>query len=186
MVRFGNVLDSSGSVIPLFKKQIKNGGPVTVTDRNVIRYFMTIEEASLLVIQAGSMNKSSGDVFLLDMGKPVKILDLEKKMITLSGLEIKDSDHPNGDIEIIFTGLRSGEKLYEELLIGDKVLKTNHKLILSSIEEMMPWKDLKILIDDLKTSQINRDYISAINILTKAVPGFKPKNKLNDPLHLIK
>jgi FlaA1/EpsC-like NDP-sugar epimerase len=183
MVRFGNVLDSSGSVIPLFKKQIKNGGPITVTDPNVIRYFMTIEEASLLVIQAGSMNKSSGDVFLLDMGKPVKILDLAKKMITLSGLEIKDSDHPNGDIEIIFTGLRPGEKLYEELLIGGDVLPTEHKLILRSKEEMIPWADLERIINRLKESIDLKDYSSARNLLIEAVPGFKPKEHIDDLMY---
>ena len=129
MVRFGNVLDSSGSVIPLFKRQIKNGGPVTVTDPEIIRYFMTIPEAAQLVIQAGAMSEKGGDVYLLDMGQPVKILDLARKMIRLSGLEVKDVDHPNGDIEIVFTGLRPGEKLYEELLIGDNDLPTNHELI---------------------------------------------------------
>ena len=186
MVRFGNVLDSSGSVIPLFKKQIKSGGPVTVTDPNIIRYFMTIEEASLLVIQAGAMSKSSGDVFLLDMGKPVKILDLAKKMILLSGLQIKDSDKPNGDIEIIYTGLRPGEKLYEELLIDGDVLKTEHELILRSKEEMLPWENLEIIINKLKDSIQMNDYSKARDCLIEAVPGFKPMNSIDDPLHLKK
>ena len=144
MVRFGNVLDSSGSVIPLFRKQIANGGPVTVTDPEIIRYFMTIPEAAQLVIQAGAMSKG-GDVFVLDMGSPVKILDLAKKMIHLTGLSVIDDDNPNGDIEILFTGLRPGEKLYEELLIGDKVLKTDHQLILRSKEEMLPWSELEVI-----------------------------------------
>jgi len=184
MVRFGNVLDSSGSVIPLFKKQIKNGGPVTVTDPNVIRYFMTIPEAAQLVIQAGAMSKKGGDVYLLDMGEPVKIIDLAKKMIRLSGLEVKDDDHPNGDIEIIYTGLRPGEKLYEELLIGDNALKTNHELILRSEEEMIPWEDLELIINVLKTTLEERDYIAARNCLVKAVPGYKPKKEIQDPMYL--
>jgi UDP-N-acetylglucosamine 4,6-dehydratase len=186
MVRFGNVLDSSGSVIPLFKKQIKKGGPVTVTDPNIIRYFMTIEEASLLVIQAGAMSKSSGDVFLLDMGKPVKIIDLAKNMILLSGLQVKDKKHPNGDIEIVFTGLRPGEKLYEELLIGGSVLKTEHKLILRSQEEMIPWEILEIIVNKLKDSIEIKDYNKVIDCLIQAVPGFKPMNSIDDPLYLKK
>jgi FlaA1/EpsC-like NDP-sugar epimerase len=184
MVRFGNVLDSSGSVIPLFKKQIKNGGPVTVTDPEVIRYFMTIPEAAQLVIQAGAMSEKGGDVYLLDMGDPIKILDLAKKMIRLSGLEVKDANHPNGDIEIIFTGLRPGEKLYEELLIGGNVLETNHELILRSEEEMIPWEDLEVIINELKNSLIVRDYKAARNTLIKAVPGYKPKKEIQDPLHI--
>jgi UDP-N-acetylglucosamine 4,6-dehydratase len=186
MVRFGNVLNSSGSVIPLFKKQIKNGGPVTVTDPNVIRYFMTISEASQLVIQAGAMSKKGGDVYLLDMGEPVKIIDLARKMIRLSGMEVKDNHHPNGDIEIVFTGLRPGEKLYEELLIGDETLKTHHELILRSNEEMIPWYDLEPILIDLKASVEKRDYKSALRLLEEAVPGYKPKNVINDPMHSIK
>jgi len=186
MVRFGNVLGSSGSVIPLFKKQIKNGGPVTVTDPDIIRYFMTIPEAAQLVIQAGSMSKSGGDVFILDMGKPVKIIDLAKKMIRLSGLEVKDSNHPNGDIEIVFTGLRPGEKLYEELLIGGNVLPTDHKLILRSEEEMIDWSELEVILNKLKVSVKSRDYIAARKLLTQAVPGFTPKKIINDPMFLDK
>ena len=184
MVRFGNVLDSSGSVIPLFKRQIKNGGPVTVTDPKIIRYFMTIPEAAQLVIQAGAMSKRGGDVFVLDMGKPVKILDLAKKMIRLSGLDIKDKDHPNGDIEIIFTGLRSGEKLYEELLIGDNVLTTEHQLILRSEEEMISWNDLEIILTKLQTSIQQRNYSNVRVLLMEAVPGYKPKSEIDDLMYL--
>jgi FlaA1/EpsC-like NDP-sugar epimerase len=180
MVRFGNVLGSSGSVIPLFKRQIKNGGPITVTDPKVIRYFMTIQEASQLVIQAGSMSMKGGDVFILDMGQPIKILDLAKKMIRLSGLQIKNDDNPNGDIEILYTGLRSGEKLYEELLIGDNALKTNHELILRSEEEMIDWEDLVIIIDKLKVAIQNRNFNDSRNLLIKAVPGYLPKSKVVD------
>jgi len=136
MVRFGNVLGSSGSVIPLFKQQIKDGGPVTVTDANIIRYFMTIPEAVELAIQAGAMGLG-GDVFVLYMGKLVRIYDLAKKMIRLSGLEVKDEAHLDGDIEIKYTGLRPSEKLYEELLIGDNVSDTDNPLIMRAQEEML-------------------------------------------------
>lgn len=145
---------------------------------------MTIEEASQLVIQAGAMSVASGDVYLLDMGEPVKILDLAKKMILLSGLEVKDSNHPNGDIEIIFTGLRHGEKLYEELLIGGDVLNTEHKLIFRSQEEMIPWKELETIINKLKASIEVKDYITARSLLIEAVPGFKPANSIEDPMHI--
>ena len=183
MVRFGNVLDSSGSVIPLFNKQIKEGGPVTVTDPAIIRYFMTIPEAAQLVIQAGAMSKG-GDVFVLDMGEPVKILYLAKKMIHLSGLNIKDSNNPNGDIEILFTGLRPGEKLYEELLIGDRVLETEHQLILRSNEEMLPWSDLKLILNKLKTSVDKQNLEGARRALIEAVPGYKPQGDINDLMYL--
>ena len=137
MVRFGNVLGSSGSVVPLFKQQIKNGGPVTVTDPDIIRYFMTIPEAAQLVLQAGSLGEG-GDVFVLDMGQPVRIADLAKKMILLSGYQLKDEANPDGDIEIRYTGLRAGEKLYEELLIGDNVTATRHPGIMRAEEKMLP------------------------------------------------
>ena len=182
MVRFGNVLDSSGSVIPLFKKQIKNGGPVTVTDPEIIRYFMTIPEAAQLVIQAGAMSKG-GDVFLLDMGEPVKILDLAKKMIRLSGLEVKDNDNPNGDIEILFTGLRPGEKLYEELLIGDNALTTEHKLILRSEEEMLPWSELEVILHKLKIAVDEQNFKGVRELLVETVHGYKPDNSINDLMH---
>jgi FlaA1/EpsC-like NDP-sugar epimerase len=137
MVRFGNVLGSSGSVVPLFKQQIKNGGPVTVTHPDIIRYFMTIPEAAQLVLQAGSLGQG-GDVFVLDMGKPVKIADLAKKMIQLSGFQVKDELNPDGDIELRYMGLRAGEKLYEELLIGDNVTATRHSGIMRAEEKMLP------------------------------------------------
>src|SRR5690606_15891015 len=133
MVRFGNVLDSSGSVVPLFREQIRKGGPVTVTHRDVIRYFMTIPEAAQLVIQAGAMGKG-GDVFVLDMGQPVRIDDLARRMINLMGLTVRDDVHPDGDIEIQYIGLRTAEKLYEELLIGSNVTGTDHPRILRAVE----------------------------------------------------
>ena len=175
MVRFGNVLDSSGSVIPLFKKQIRQGGPVTVTDVNVVRYFMTISEAVELVIQSGAMGKG-GDVFLLDMGNPVKIYDLAKQMIQLSGLTVLDADNPDGDIEIKFTGLRPGEKLYEELLVDGNAIKTENKLIMRSEESMIGWKELEpqlIKLEDLCIKDKSKDIQQ---ILLSLVPEFKPKS----------
>ena len=182
MVRFGNVLDSSGSVIPLFKDQINNGGPLTVTDRNVIRYFMTISEAVELVIQAGAMG-TGGDVFILDMGEPVSIDDLAKKMIKLSGLELRDELNPNGDIEIKYIGLRPGEKLYEELLVGDDCTKTNNPLIMRAEEEMILWEDLKPLLDSLKKEVIDCDQEKIRMILAELVPGFKPQMDIVDILY---
>jgi FlaA1/EpsC-like NDP-sugar epimerase len=149
MVRFGNVLDSSGSVVPLFREQIKGGGPVTVTDPEIQRYFMSIPEAVELVIQAGAMGEG-GDVFVLDMGEPVRIVDLAEKMIRLSGLRLKDELNPDGDIEIKFTGLRPGEKLYEELLIGANVSETGNPMIMRAKEEMLAWDDLKLILDGLE------------------------------------
>ncbi len=142
MVRFGNVLASSGSVVPLFNEQIKAGGPVTVTHPEVIRYFMTIPEAAQLVIQAGSM-ADGGEVFVLDMGKPVRICDLARRMIHLMGMTVRDEQHPDGDIEIAFTGLRPAEKLYEELLIGNNVTGTQHPMILRAIEHSLPWERIQ-------------------------------------------
>ena len=149
MVRFGNVLGSSGSVVPLFRQQIKQGGPVTVTHPDIIRYFMTIPEAAELVIQAGSMGKG-GDVFVLDMGDPVKIVDLARRMIHLSGLEVKDKEHPHGDIEIQYAGLRPGEKLFEELLIGNNVSGTEHSRIMRAEEHALSWSDTEALVIELK------------------------------------
>ncbi|MEN0037535.1 MAG: nucleoside-diphosphate sugar epimerase/dehydratase, partial [Cellvibrio sp.] len=145
MVRFGNVLGSSGSVVPLFRKQIKEGGPVTVTHPDIIRYFMTIREAAQLVIQAGTMGHG-GDVFVLDMGEPVKIVDLAKRMISLSGLTVRDEHNRSGDIGITYTGLRPGEKLFEELLIGDNVSPTDHSRIFRAMEQFISWKEMELFL----------------------------------------
>ena len=149
IVRFGNVIDSSGSVIPLFRDQINMGGPVTVTHEEVTRYFMTIPEAAQLVIQAGAMG-NGGEVFVLDMGESVRIYDLAVKMIKLSGLGLKDAGHPDGDIEIEFSGLRPGEKLHEELLIGDNVASTQHDRIMSANEKFLPWPEIRERLDQLE------------------------------------
>lgn len=183
MVRFGNVLGSSGSVIPLFKQQIKEGGPITVTDERIIRYFMTIPEAAQLVIQAGAMAKG-GDVFILDMGEPVKIFELAKKLILLSGLTIKDENHPNGDIEIKFTGLRPGEKLYEELLIGgENVRKTQHPRILTAQETCLPFSELSLLLDELERACKKSDYQKIHDILRNAPTGYQPVTALADLIY---
>jgi FlaA1/EpsC-like NDP-sugar epimerase len=181
MVRFGNVLGSSGSVIPLFMEQIKSGGPVTVTHGEMQRYFMTISEAVQLVIQAGSMG-IGGDVFVLDMGKPVSILALAKKMIRLSGLEVKSQDNPNGDIEIIFSGLRPGEKLYEELLIGKNVSNTENPMIMRAKEKMLPLIELEAIINELKVAINNNEIDTMRKLLIKAVPEFKPQTDIKDIL----
>jgi len=182
MVRFGNVLGSSGSVIPLFKQQIKAGGPVTVTDKNIIRYFMTTSEAVELVIQAGSMGLG-GDVFILDMGKSVRIVDLAQKMIRLSGLEVKDESHPDGDIEIKYTGLRPGEKLYEELLIGDNISATDNPLIMRAEEEALSWGELCPILDEMKIAIKDCDQVKLRKQLIRIVPGFKSQRKISDLLH---
>ena len=173
MVRFGNVLDSSGSVIPLFKRQIKEGGPITITDKNMVRYFMTIPEAVELVIQAGAMGKG-GDVFVLDMGEPVKIYDLAEKMVSLSGLQLIDDEHPDGDIDIKYTGLRPGEKLYEELLVGNNVSKTENKLIFRAEEEMIEWEVLEPILKKLEKAASNGEDGYVRSLLMTAVPEFKP------------
>jgi len=185
MVRFGNVLGSSGSVIPLFKKQIIDGGPVTVTDKEIIRYFMTVSEAVELTIQAGAMS-TGGDVFVLDMGKPVKIKDLAEKLIRLSGLKVKDKINPNGDIEIKYTGLRVGEKLYEELLIGDNVSKTENPLIMRAKEDKFSWDELKLMLDKLALVNNNYDHESVRELLKKIVPGFVPQSEISDILYINK
>ena len=182
MVRFGNVLGSSGSVIPLFKQQIVDGGPVTVTDKNIIRYFMTVTEAVELTIQAGAMG-TGGDVFVLDMGKPVKIKELAEKLIRLSGLKLKDEICPEGDIEIKYTGLRAGEKLYEELLIGDNVSKTENPLIMRAEEDMYNWVDLKVMLDNLLTSNTNSEQLKSREILKQMVSGYNPEGNIKDILH---
>jgi len=179
MVRFGNVLDSSGSVIPVFKQQIRDGGPITVTDINVVRYFMTIPESVELVIQAGAMGKG-GDVFVLDMGEPVKIYDLAVKMIQLSGLQVKDETNVDGDIEIIYTGLRPGEKLYEELLVGKNVNKTENKLIMRAEEEMIKWEKLVPLLESLEKASIKNENEKIRELLQNLVPGFIPQSKIID------
>ncbi len=181
MVRFGNVLGSSGSVVPLFKEQIESGGPVTVTDERITRYFMTIPEASQLVIQAGAMGLG-GDVFVLDMGEPIRIIDLAKRMIHLSGLEIHDSEHPAGDIEICYTGLRPGEKLYEELLIGDNVSETSHKRIMRAQEQVIPWPELELMLAALELATKDDDFELVRRILTEAVAGFVPQCGIEDLL----
>ena len=179
MVRFGNVLGSSGSVIPLFKKQIIEGGPITVTDKKIIRYFMTVTEAVELLIQAGAM-ATGGDVFVLDMGKPVHIQDLAEKMIHLSGLKVKDKLNPNGDIEIKYTGLRAGEKLYEELLIGDNVSETANPLIMRAREDKHDWDKLNILLENLKSVNDSEDHEKLRNLLIEIVPGFNPQGNISD------
>ena len=181
MVRFGNVLGSSGSVVPLFREQIARGGPVTVTDKRIIRYFMTIPEASQLVIQAGAMGQG-GDVFVLDMGEPIRIIDLAKRMIHLSGLEIKDDTHPDGDIEIQFTGLRAGEKLYEELLIGDNVSKTTHPRIMRAEESMIAWSELEKMLAVLEQAAKEDNFEQIRFILQQAVSGFAPQCEIGDLL----
>jgi FlaA1/EpsC-like NDP-sugar epimerase len=179
MVRFGNVLGSSGSVFPLFQEQIKDGGPITITHQNITRYFMTISEAVDLVIQAGSMGKS-GEVLVLDMGEPVKILDLAKKMIHLSGLKVRNKNSLNGDIEIKYTGLRPGEKLYEELLIGTNTTKTENPKIMAATEDMILWKDLQKILDDLQNLIDKYDQNSLRELLVKVMPEYKPKGQIDD------
>ena len=182
MVRFGNVLGSSGSVIPLFKEQIHKGGQLTVTDPNIIRYFMTIPEAAQLVIQAGAMGEG-GDVFVLDMGEPIKILELAKRMIKLSGYEVKDKDNPNGDVEIVFTGLRPGEKLYEELLIGNNVTATKHKLIRRAEEDFLSWREITGFMFDMKKALAKENEKALRHILEKAVDGYKSQCEVVDVLY---
>mgnify|MGYP000521565059 FL=1 len=179
MVRFGNVLGSSGSVVPLFRQQIKQGGPITLTHKDITRYFMTIPEAAQLVIQAGAMGKG-GDVFVLDMGEPVKIMDLATKMVHLSGLEVKSSKQPEGDIEIQCTGLRPGEKLYEELLIGDNVVGTDHQRIMSAHEVKMPWDELEQILFELKSSCDLNDHHSIRKLLLEAPTAFNPTDGICD------
>nr|WP_200977418.1 nucleoside-diphosphate sugar epimerase/dehydratase [Pseudomonas cichorii] len=183
MVRFGNVLGSSGSVIPLFHKQIKSGGPLTVTHPNITRYFMTIPEAAQLVIQAGSMGQG-GDVFVLDMGAPVKIVELAERMINLSGLSMRSERNPHGDIAIEFTGLRPGEKLYEELLIGDNVVPTRHPMIMSADEDFLPWDILKEKLASLLEAVSSDDYPRVRQMLSELVAGYSPEGEIVDWKHL--
>ncbi len=171
MVRFGNVLGSSGSVVPLFRQQIKEGGPVTLTHPKITRYFMTISEASQLVIQAGAMAEG-GDVFLLDMGEPVRIADLARKMVELSGLTIRDEDNPEGDIELSVTGLRPGEKLYEELLIGDNPETTEHPRIMKAREDFLFWPELSKKLSLLNAALDRNDMVAARATLAELVSGY--------------
>ena len=183
IVRFGNVIGSSGSAVPLFQKQIKDGGPVTVTHPDVVRYFMSIPEAAELVIQAGAMG-DGGDVFVLDMGEPVKIVELARRLINLSGMELIDEKNSEGDIEIVFTGLRPGEKLYEELLIGDNVSTTEHKRILRAQEENLPTPELENYLILLSEAEQKSDVNSLKNILKEAIDGYNPEREIVDVLHL--
>ena len=183
LVRFGNVLDSSGSIIPRIKKQIKDGGPVTLTHLDVTRYFMTIPEAAQLVIQAGALSRGS-DVFLLEMGDPVKILDLMKRVILLSGLTIKDKDNADGDIEIQIIGLRPGEKLHEELFLGNNPQKTEHPKILKAEEDFTPWIHLKRDLQKLETLLDQNQVDEVIKILQKLVKGYKFNGKIYDHIFI--
>ena len=179
MVRFGNVLASSGSVVPLFREQISRGGPVTVTHPEIIRYFMTIPEAAQLVLQAASMAKG-GDVFVLDMGKPVRIRDLALRMVHLMGLTVRDEDTPEGDIEIQYTGLRPAEKLYEELLIGNNVMGTEHPMIMRAEEEFLPWHRIREYLDALLQAARRFDCERARTLLLDAVDGYRSSGRIAD------
>lgn len=179
MVRFGNVLGSSGSVIPAFKAQIQAGGPVTVTHPEIVRYFMTIPEAAQLVIQAGALG-NGGEVMVLDMGEPIKIRDLAERMIHLSGLRVKSHQDPEGDIEIIYTGLRPGEKLYEELLIGNNTSPTRHSRICLAREELLPWSILEPMLCALEVAICNGDSGLARELMMELVPEFVPQCENQD------
>lgn len=183
MVRFGNVLGSSGSVVPRFRKQIQAGGPITVTHPEITRFFMTIPEAALLVIQAGSMG-TGGDVFVLDMGEPVKIRDLAEKMILLSGLSLRTAEHPDGDIAIEYVGLRPGEKLYEELLIGGDVSPTRHPMIMRASENRLDWESLKTVLEELSLAIADDNYPHIRALFTEVVDGYRPESDMVDWIHL--
>ena len=183
MVRFGNVLGSSGSVVPKFRQQIRDGGPITLTHPEITRYFMNIPEASQLVIQAGAMAKG-GDVFVLDMGPSVKIMDLARRMIELSGLAVRDEQNPDGDIEIEITGLRPGEKLYEELLIGDNPKPTSHSRIMKAHEEFIPWSELEDKLKALEMA-LNVNDVGVIRLMMeKLVTGYTPSDEIVDWVYL--
>lgn len=178
-VRFGNVLGSSGSVVPLFRGQIAAGGPITITHPNITRYFMTIPEASQLVLQAGAM-ADGGEVFVLDMGEPVRIMDLARNIVELSGLTVRDADRPDGEIEIKVIGLRPGEKLYEELLIGDDPLPTEHERILRSHEGLLPWGELVPLLEELRAAIAAGDALKVRRVCCLLVPEYVPNSPLVD------
>jgi len=179
MVRFGNVLGSSGSVVPLFRKQIEEGGPVTVTHPDITRFFMTIPEAALLVLQAGSMGEG-GEVFLLDMGDAVKIADLAEKLVRLMGLEVKSDDNPEGDIEVSYTGLRPGEKLYEELLIGNEPKATAHSRIMKGREISLVWEEVFVFLEQMDEHCSKFDCEALRDVLLRAPLGYAPMNELDD------
>ncbi|MDQ2764374.1 MAG: polysaccharide biosynthesis protein [Pseudomonadota bacterium] len=179
MVRFGNVLESSGSVVPLFRSQIAAGGPVTITHPDITRYFMTIPEAAQLVLQAGAM-ADGGEVFLLEMGEPVRILDLAHNMITLSGLYVRDAEHPEGDIAIEVVGLRPGEKLYEELLIAADAETTSHPRIMKANEAFLAWASLESALDDLVAALGQLDAAAVREMLRTLVVDFHPMSTLVD------
>nr|WP_174246502.1 nucleoside-diphosphate sugar epimerase/dehydratase [Burkholderia sp. L27(2015)] len=183
IVRFGNVLGSSGSVVPLFRQQIKEGGPITLTDPEVTRYFMTIPEAAQLVIQAGAMAEG-GDVFVLDMGEPIRIIDLAIRMVELSGLTIRDDANPHGDLEILITGLRPGEKLYEELLIGESPEKTAHSRIMKAHEDFLPWETLKMHLAALRIAVSTNDVAAIRILLLRLVAGYQPHAESVDLVYL--
>jgi FlaA1/EpsC-like NDP-sugar epimerase len=183
MVRFGNVLGSSGSVVPKFRQQIRDGGPITLTHPDITRYFMTIQEASQLVIQAGAMAKG-GDVFVLDMGQSVKIMDLARRMVELSGLTVKDERNPDGDIEIEITGLRPGDKLYEELLIGDNPKPTSHQRIMKAHEEFIPWAELENKLNALQIA-LNVNEVGVIRLMMQQlISGYTPSDEIVDGVYL--
>jgi len=182
MVRFGNVLGSSGSVVPMFRKQIRNGGPITLTHQDIVRYFMTIPEAAQLVMQAGAMSGegNAAEVFVLDMGEPVKIHDLARRMVELSGLRLKDEKCPEGDIEIKITGLRPGEKLYEELLIGNNPMPTQHSRIMKANEELIPWGELQSQLHTLQIATENNDVEMIRSLLEQLIDGYQPEEQIVD------
>jgi FlaA1/EpsC-like NDP-sugar epimerase len=183
MVRFGNVLGSSGSVVPLFREQIKNGGPITLTHADITRYFMTIPEAAQLVIQAGAMGQG-GDVFVLDMGQPVKIIDLARRMVELSGLTVKDELNPSGDIELTVNGLRPGEKLYEELLIGDNPKSTQHPRIMKAHEQFLSWPQLEQKLNALSIAMSVNDVPVIRGMLQELVSGYQPSGEVVDWVYM--
>jgi FlaA1/EpsC-like NDP-sugar epimerase len=183
MVRFGNVLGSSGSVVPLFREQIKNNGPITLTHADMTRYFMTIPEAAQLVIQAGAMGQG-GDVFVLDMGQPVKIIDLARRMVELSGLTVRDEQRPDGDIELNVTGLRPGEKLYEELLIGDNPQPTQHQRIMKAQEQFLSWPLLEPKLNELSLAMSVNDVSLIRSLLQQLVSGYQPSGDVVDWVHM--
>ena len=183
MVRFGNVLGSSGSVVPKFRQQIRDGGPITLTHPEMTRYFMTVPEAAQLVIQAGAMAKG-GDVFVLDMGEAVKIIDLARRMIELSGLTLRDENHRDGDIAIEITGLRPGEKLYEELLIGDNPKSTSHPRIMKANEDFIAWSDLEATLRALEVALDVNDVSLIRTMMQQLVPGYTPSEAIVDWVYM--